>query len=78
MGRGMAYTRYVRNKAIQRKKRICKKVYGWGYYDHDGQYSKGKIHCSCWMCKYSKHYNLPTVAEMRSNDRFKSQLKEVI
>lgn len=40
--RGIAYRRYVRNKTILRKKRISNSVYGLDWYEHDGQYSKGK------------------------------------
>ena len=51
MNRGRAYTRYARRKAIKRKKRIAETVpHLKGWYKHDGQYAKGKIHCSCLMC----------------------------
>jgi len=34
----------------RRKKKLAKAVCnGWGF-EHDGQYIKGKIHCSCPMC----------------------------
>ena len=33
-----------------RKRQICRKYYGWEYYDNLHQYSKNKIHCSCPMC----------------------------
>lgn len=61
MSRSRAYTREVRNKHIARKKSIVKEVYvpGTEWYKHDGQYSKGKIHCSCRMCTYSKYYDCP-------------------
>ena len=49
--RGRGYRRYVRNKTILRKKRISNLVYGLDWYHHDGQYSKGKIHCGCELCK---------------------------
>ena len=48
--RDRAYYRKQRAKHIRRKKRICQKEYGWDYYNHDGCYSKGKIHCSCPIC----------------------------
>ena len=47
--RSIEYWRYVRNKTILRKKRISKDVYGLDWYHHDGQYSKGKIHCRCGL-----------------------------
>jgi len=48
--RTRAYRRYQRNRSILRKKNICRKVWNGSFYPHDGMYSKGKIHCSCWMC----------------------------
>lgn len=36
-------------KAI-RKKKISDSYCPDGWYDHFGQYIKGKIHCSCQMC----------------------------
>lgn len=33
-----------------RKREICRKNYGFEYYDNLHQYSKNKIHCSCPMC----------------------------
>ena len=76
MSRGIAYTREVRNKAIARKKRICKRFYGFDWYKHDGQYSKGKIHCSCRMCTYSKYYDLPTHKDITEDIRFKQAVDD--
>ena len=88
MGRTRSYRRDVRNKTIARKKRICRAIYGGsphrlyespepGYwYTVDGRYAKGKIHCSCKMCTYSKTYKLPTVKEMRAYESFKIDLKD--
>lgn len=67
--RGTDYRRYVRSKAILRKKRISNSVYGLDWYKHDGQYSKGKIHCGCGLCKFGKRYGLPTTRDMRENSR---------
>lgn len=75
MGRGIAYTREQRNKHIKRKKRICNN-YGFDWYNCDGMYSKGKIHCSCKMCTYSKTYDLPTHKEEIMNEIFESEIKE--
>ena len=44
------YYRYMRNKHISRKKRIVHEMNDYWIYKYDGQYSKGKIHCSCGMC----------------------------
>ena len=69
--RGRGYRRYVRNKTILRKKRISNSVYGLDWYNHDDQYSKGKIHCGCELCKFGKKYGLPTIKCMRERSREK-------
>lgn len=69
--RGREYRRYVRNKTILRKKCISNSVYGLDWYKHDGQYSKGKIHCGCGLCKFGKRYGLPTIKCMRELSREK-------
>ncbi len=52
MSRSRAYNRLQRKKAIKRKKRICTDFYDdHTWYKFDGQYSKGKVHCSCPMCR---------------------------
>ena len=79
MEREKAYRRYVRNKAIKRKKRIRNKICGDGntYYKFDGQYSKGKIHCSCPLCTYDKYYDLKRLEDFKQEKIFKSQLEEM-
>lgn len=78
--RTRAYRREVRNKAIARKKRIVKYVYCMndsGWYPHDGQYSKGKIHCSCPLCAFGKYdKNQVTDSDRRKIDEMESKLKE--
>lgn len=73
---GIGYRRYVRNKTILRKKRISNSVYGLDWYRHDGQYSKGKIHCGCGLCKFGKRYRLPTTRDMREQSREKILLED--
>lgn len=48
--------RYERNRAIRRKKQIIKKLNNYFHYKYEGQLSKGKIHCSCPVCKYRWQY----------------------
>ena len=74
--RGTEYRRYIRSKAILRKKRISNSVYGLDWYKHDGQYSKGKIHCGCGLCKFGKRYGLPTTRDMREESREKILLND--
>ena len=44
------YYREMRHKHICRKKYINHALNDYWVYKYDGQYSKGKIHCSCGMC----------------------------
>ena len=37
------------NKIIHKKK-LANSIYGFDFYKHDNQYSKGKIHYSCPCC----------------------------
>lgn len=74
--RGRGYQRYVRNKTILRKKRISNSVYGLDWYNYDGQYSKGKIHCGCELCKFGKKYGLPTTRDIRELSREKILLHD--
>lgn len=49
-----AYNRDVSRRKALRKRRITEEVYSCTkdapYYDNLHQYSKNKVHCSCWMC----------------------------
>ena len=90
MFRTRSYRREVRNKTIARKKRICRAIY-WGsahklnespepgyWYKVDGRYAKGKIHCSCKMCTYSKYYGLPTVKDLKEREIFREALEDFL
>lgn len=62
MNRSRDYYRKMRAKHIKRKKAIVHHWRWWrdnnySYYAHDGQYSKGKIHCSCPLCKEKARHN---------------------
>lgn len=49
-----SYTRKMDWKHAIRKRRIDREVsaYVWPeFYNNLHQYSKNKIHCSCWMCR---------------------------
>ena len=76
MERTRAFRRDVRKRTIKRKKHICKKVYGHDWYNVDGKYSKGKIHCGCKMCKYEKHFGIPTIREKRVQEYVKYCMNE--
>ena len=85
MYRTRAYRRDARNKAIARKKRICREIYGTriggkektgSWYKHAGQYSKGKIHCSCRMCTFSKYYDLPRLSDYQEKEYVREALED--
>lgn len=77
MQRSRSFRREVRNKVIRRKKRICKEIYlNNNWYKYDGQYSKGKIHCSCKMCTYSKTYDLPRLSDIKDKEVVKEALED--
>lgn len=71
-------------KAI-RKKRIAEEVYpneeGWSYYNNLHQYSKNKIHCSCYLCscktRDKKKRYAPTNKERRRIDEMNYEIKEI-
>lgn len=64
MDRDRAFRRYQRQRTINRKVRLLLRIggkellNGWarGAY---GRFSKGKIHCSCWMCRTKSYDELP-------------------
>ena len=67
MSRSRAYTRYQRINHIGRKKRIIHKQNDYWHYKFEGMLSKGKIHCSCWMCR-AKTYEYPKIRDIRRID----------
>lgn len=66
MSRSRSYTRYMREKHIIRKKNIIHKQNDYWHYKFDGMLSKGKIHCSCWLCRL-KSYEYPKINDVRRN-----------
>jgi len=63
MQRNRAYYRWHRFRVIYKKVKFLQRrdgiegVESWtrGQY---GRLSKGKIHCSCWMCRFKSYDNL--------------------
>ena len=46
------------------------------WYSVDGKYDKGKIHCSCGLCKYGRRYHIPTWRTEKEKARFAAHLAE--
>lgn len=79
--RTRAYYREMRHKAICHNRYIDHRILGNEEhlrYEHDGQYSKNKIHCRRTLCKYNKVYHLPTHRDKLEDIIEKQQLAEVI
>ena len=79
--RDRSYTRKMRAKAIKRKKRITSHYSmadDYPYYPHDGMYSKGKIHCSCRMCRGKDYYgrHILTKQELASKLKMDEEQQE--
>lgn len=68
--RSRAYNRDVSKRKALRKRRITEEVYYYGksapYYDNLHQYSKNKVHCSCYLCS-SKTRNKGKRRHLRGN-----------
>lgn len=74
--RTTAYRRHKRYAAINRKKNIIRDAWrGEWHCKYDGSLSKGKIHCSCPMCR-SKSYDQARMSDIRVADRMLDQLEE--
>ena len=71
MNRDRIYHRKQRMRAIHRKETILRQLGGEEYvlaWEHGaaGRLSKGKIHCSCWMCRRTS-YDAPKIRAKRAD-----------
>lgn len=57
--------RHNKYRVIARKKRIIKEQNGYWHYKYSNELSKGKIHCSCPLCRH-KSYDYTKVQDIRS------------
>lgn len=74
MHKGRGYLRDVREQHIKRKERIVKETGSW-WYKHRGSLAKGKIHCSCPLCR-RKSYDDPRISDLKMGENFREQLDE--
>ncbi|AEO93361.1 gp99 [Bacillus phage G] len=65
--RSLDYYRHHRKRIIARKVYIFTHIWGNELFEYEnrdykpfpiGKYSKGKVHCSCKVCKYDKHFEI--------------------
>ena len=83
MQRDRAYHRKVRKRTIRKKCTLLKRLGGGdpSYYDgwtrnQPGRLAKGKIHCSCWMCRTTS-YDFLSHRDKKENLDAQQQLKEL-
>ena len=82
MNRDNGYYRYQRKRTIRRKDRI---LHFWGSPEDveswergaKGRLAKGKIHCSCPMCR-RKSYDDPAVRDKRATGKAKEMIIEYL
>ncbi|MBQ6568721.1 MAG: hypothetical protein IJL87_00525 [Clostridia bacterium] len=81
MNRDRSYYRKQRKRSIHRKENILRKIGGDEYvqawaHGQPGRFAKGKIHCSCRMCR-RKSYEDPQARDKRTAAAAKEQLREI-
>ena len=62
------YRRLQRQRAIKRKKGILQQYGSYSWVHYDGMLSKGKVHCSCPMCR-KKSYDHPKIQDVRNKQK---------
>lgn len=79
MYRTRSYRRDMRNRKIARKKRLDHEVHPnlSPWYSCDGKYSKGKIHCSCYMCTWEKRNHIKNKTMLIDDERMTAQLNDM-
>lgn len=80
MNRTRDYYRKQRKRAIRRKSGILRRIGGEQYVHawaqgSTGRFAKGKIHCSCWMCR-TKSYDEASIRDKRLSLTFEDRLRE--
>lgn len=81
MKRGTGYYRTQRRRTIKKKKRLLCRIGGQDYLQawtrgENGRLSKGKIHCSCPMCRNKSYDNL-TIRDKRSKERADEMILDI-
>lgn len=77
MYRTKSYRLHQRRRVIEWKKRFIKQNGDYWVYTHEGRLAKGKIHCSCGMCRYeSTHGELTKKKNYLLDLGMEEQIKE--
>ena len=81
MNRDRSFNRKQRRRVIHRKENLLRRLGGeelvqaWAR-GAVGRFSKGKIHCSCWLCR-RKSYDEPSARDRRKALSAADQLREM-
>lgn len=75
--RSRDYLRRQRALHIKRKQRIIKDQHDYWQVSHEGMLNKGKIHCSCPMCRH-KSYDSPKIRDLRQNQAMDAKETEML
>lgn len=80
MQKDRAYYRWQRSRAIRRKLGILNRTGGEALAEgwtrgNNGRLAKGKIHCSCWMCR-AKSFDCPPHSDLKREQDARQQLEE--
>ena len=81
MNRDRSFYRKQRRRVIHRKENLLRRLGGeelvqaWAR-GAVGRFSKGKIHCSCWLCR-RKSYDDPKIRDKRAAIDTAQQLLEI-
>ena len=76
MNRSRDYYRKQRARVIRRKQKIIHGLNDYWHVEHAGMLSKGKIHCSCPMCRH-KSYDEKSMSDKRKDEFAQQQLDEL-
>lgn len=77
--RTRAYYRHQRNRAIARKKRIFSMYWRNGEpWFPVGKWNKGKVHCSCKLCRYEQYHGIPKLKYAMKEKWMKQEIDEFL
>ena len=69
MNRHNSRKKALRKRTIDRQVHWCGRNNEYSWYDNLHEYSKGKIHCSCWLCSAKTRKHGPTITDIRKIQR---------
>lgn len=68
--------RYYRNRAVRRKRRIMREVFGWADEVAARKHDGSSLGCNCYMCKPGHKLGYPSPAQILQESGTDNDLKE--